>query len=124
MKKMALTDKGKAWAGVSIQDHTLLEASCKLVDQIKWKGPLEVEVMKDPEGQYQLIEINPRFPAWIYLSVGVGKNLPECLVKLALGQPVNNEESNEIGKIFIRYAEESIINISDFEAIVMQGHNV
>ena len=124
MKKMALTDKGKAWAGVSINDHTLLEASCKLVAQIKWRGPLEVEVMKDPDGQYQLIEINPRFPAWIYLSAGVGKNLPECLVKLALGQTVNNIENSDVGKIFIRYAEEHIISISDFEAIVMQGHNV
>jgi len=123
MKKMGLTDKGKAWAGVSINDHTLLKASCALVKEIQWKGPLEVEIMKDQEGKYQLLEINPRFPAWIYLSVGTGKNLPESLVNLALNRYVEDDTPAKLGKIFIRYAEETIVDISDFESIVMQGHS-
>lgn len=123
MKKMGLTDKGKAWAGISISDHTLLQASCDLVKEIKWKGPLEVEIMKDQKGDYQLLEINPRFPAWIYLSAGVGKNLPETLVKLALDQYIEDSSQAKLGKIFIRYAEETIVDISDFESIVMQGHS-
>ncbi|KPJ93307.1 MAG: carbamoyl-phosphate-synthetase, partial [Gammaproteobacteria bacterium SG8_11] len=65
MKKMAVTDKGKAWSGVSIFDQALYDASAALVKAIQWRGPLEVEVMRDKHGQYQLIEINPRFPAWI-----------------------------------------------------------
>ena len=48
-----------------------------------WRGPLEVEVMRDHHGDYQLIEINPRFPAWIYLSAGVGRNLPLMLLQLS-----------------------------------------
>jgi len=86
MKKMAVTDKGKAWSGISIDDQPLLEASAALAKAIKWRGPLEVEVMRDQQGHYQLIEINPRFPAWIYLSVGVGRNLPLTLLQLAMGR--------------------------------------
>lgn len=124
MKKLAVTSKGKAWAGVSIKDHALLNAANALVKAIQWKGPLEVEVMKDEHGKYQLIEINPRFPAWIYLSVGVGRNLPETLIQLILGEAVYENTKLISGKIFIRYAEETLIDIHDFEKIVMQGNPI
>jgi len=122
MKKLAITDKGKAWAGISYFDNNLLMAAQSLVNAISWKGPLEVEVMKDDKGNYQLIEINPRFPAWIYLSVGVNKNLPENLIQLSLNQHIIDKEAAIAGKIFVRYAEEKIIDISKFESIVMQGN--
>ena len=122
MKKLAVTDKGKAWAGVCIYDQALLDAACSLTKAINWRGPLEFEVMKDEKGNYQLIEINPRFPAWIYLSKGVGRNLPETLIQLAISTPATDFPDAEVGKIFIRYAEEKIIDMSDFEHIVMQGN--
>ena len=121
MKKLALTDKGKAWAGVSIFDQTLLDAAESLCKALNWRGPLEVEVMKTEKGQYQLIEINPRFPAWIYLSTGVGKNLPEIMVNLIFSGQSTIHTSAQSGKIFIRYAEEFVIDMKDFEAIVMHG---
>lgn len=124
MKKLATTDKGKAWAGVSINDSSLLNSAKKLVSTLRWKGPLEVEVIRDKHGVYQLIEINPRFPAWIYLSTGVNRNLPEALVKLALKHDVFQSSSNTSGKIFIRFAEDTIIDIKEFEAIVMQGNDL
>ena len=122
MKKLALTDKGKAWAGVSMFDQILLDAAESLCKAIKWRGPLEVEVMKTEKGQYQLIEINPRFPAWVYLSVGTGRNLPEALLNLAFSGQINNQNKPKVGKIFIRHAEESIIDIKDFESIIMHGN--
>lgn len=121
MKKMAVTDKGKAWSGVSIFDQALHDASASLIKAIQWRGPLEVEVIRDKHGQYQLIEINPRFPAWIYLSVGVGRNLPMALLKLILGIPPEQFEAKKAGVLFIRHAVENIISISDFESVVMTG---
>lgn len=125
MKKRAITDKGKAWAGISISDSKLEEAASKLIKASNWSGPLEVEVMQDKQGNYYLIEINPRFPAWIYLSKGVGRNLPESLVKLVIGK---ESEGNNIsfpeyksGVLFIRYAEELIVELDKFESITMHG---
>jgi carbamoyl-phosphate synthase large subunit len=120
MKKMALTDKGKAWSGVSINDEKLLQAAEHLVAAINWRGPLELEVIKDRHGNYQLIEINPRFPAWIYLSHGVGRNLPMALLDIAMNH-TRDYPDYQSGKLFIRYAEEQIIPMSEFEDIVMQG---
>lgn len=121
MKKMATTDKGKAWAGVSIDDKTLYKASESLIKAINWRGPLEVEVMRERNGQYQLIEINPRFPAWIYLSAGVGRNLPFTLLQLASGQTIPPFESIKTGVMFIRYAQETITTMHDFESIIMNS---
>ena len=121
MKKMAVTSKGKAWAGVSIDDRTLYDASAALVKAINWRGPLEVEVMRSHDGVHQLIEINPRFPAWIYLSVGVGRNLPFALLQLALGNQIPKFAATKTGILFIRYAEETITTIDEFEAVMMEG---
>ncbi len=121
MKKRALTDKGKAWAGISIHDTALLDAARRLVAATRWRGPLEVEVMRAADGTLSLIEINPRFPAWVYLSAGVGRNLPETLVRLALGETLAELPPAPAGTLFIRYALEAIVPLSDFDAVVTQG---
>ena len=121
MKKMALTDKGKAWSGISIFDQALYDASASLIKAINWQGPLEVEVVRDKKGQYQLLEINPRFPAWIYLSVGVGRNLPLILLKLILGKIIDELPAAKPGVLFIRHAVENIVSIAEFESVVMNG---
>jgi carbamoyl-phosphate synthase large subunit len=121
MKKRALTDKGKAWAGVSIDDPRLLKASKSLVNALKWIGPLEVEAMRDAEGELHLIEINPRFPAWIYLSAHAGTNLPAALVDHALGIAPPPAPEPRPGIFFIRYPLEHIVPLSDYESVVMHG---
>ena len=115
MKKRAVTTKGKAWAGVATADEHLADVARKLVAELQWKGPLEVEVMRDTKGIYQLIEINPRFPAWIYLSHGVGRNLPALLLELAMGRPAPTLAEPRPGTMFIRHARETIVPMSVFE---------
>ena len=121
MKKLALTDKGKAWAGITIADDTLLEASRSLVAATRWKGPLEVEVMREPDGTYQLIEINPRFPAWVYLSAGSGRNPLEVLMQLMSGQVPEDKGAAPAGVVYIRYAEDAIIPLAEYESVIMKG---
>ncbi|MSQ72419.1 MAG: carbamoyl-phosphate-synthetase [Betaproteobacteria bacterium] len=121
MKKRALTAKGKAWAGVTIFDQGFADAARRLVAALDWKGPLEIEMMRDAAGCYHLIEINPRFPSWIYLSQGVGRNLPALLVELAMGRPAPALADSRPGTMFIRYALETIVPLGDFETMMMDG---
>ncbi|MBL4586319.1 MAG: ATP-grasp domain-containing protein [Flavobacteriales bacterium] len=121
MRKQYITDKGKAWAGVSLDDEGLINEATELIKASKWKGGLELEYIKTSDDEYYLLEINPRFPAWIYLAVGCGQNLPEALVKLALGETVKNFDSYEIGKMFIRYSWDMIVDMKDFEEISTTG---
>ncbi|MCX6188102.1 MAG: ATP-grasp domain-containing protein [Bacteroidetes bacterium] len=115
MKKMYITDKGKAWAGITLEDESLLELARKIVVATKWRGGFEVEVMKTVNDELYIMEINPRFPAWIYLSAGAGQNQPASLVKMALGEKLLPFTSNEVGKLFIRYSWDLIVDLSEFQ---------
>lgn len=121
MKKRAITSKGKAWAGVVTSDEALADFARSLIATLQWKGPLEVEVMRDADGEYQLIEINPRFPAWIYLSQGVGRNLPALLLELALQRTPAPLPAARPGTMFIRYAQETIVPLAEFESMMING---
>ena len=121
MRKRGLTDKGKAWAGVTIHDPHLLKTAETLVRALKWHGPLEVEMLRDKQGQYHLLEINPRFPAWIYLSHGVDRNLPTALLRVLQEGEAPATTPAKAGTLFIRYAQEMIVALEDLETMTMNG---
>lgn len=121
MRKQFITDKGKAWSGVTLSDQTLLDITHNLMAQTRWKGGMELEMIRTNQNEYYLIEINPRIPAWVYLAVGAGQNIPEALALLALGHPVKPMTDYEVGKMFIRYSWDLIGNLSEFEKIAIHG---
>ena len=121
MRKQYITDKGKAWGGISIADENMLELTNHFVKQTKWRGGFELELMKTQEGEFYLLEINPRMPAWIYLAVGVGQNIPEALVQMAMGKTIEAYTTYKVGKMFVRYAYDMIVDISEFEQISTYG---
>ncbi|OQX97243.1 MAG: biotin carboxylase, partial [Bacteroidetes bacterium 4572_117] len=79
MRKQYITDKGKAWGGITIGDQNLIELTKRVIKETKWRGGMEFEIIKTANNEYYLIEINPRIPAWVYLAVGAGQNIPEAL---------------------------------------------
>ncbi len=121
MRKQYITDKGKAWGGITLGDQNLMKITKDLIQKTKWKGGMELEFIKTQENKYYIIEINPRIPAWVYLAVGAGQNLPEALVKLALGEDVEPFKSYDVGKMFVRYSQDIIADISVFEKLSMTG---
>ena len=121
MRKQYITDKGKAWGGISISDNKILELTRKFIAETKWRGSFELELMKNKDKEYYILEINPRIPAWIYLAVGVGQNIPEALVNLAMGREVKPFDTYEVGKMFIRYAYDMIVDLAEFQQISTSG---
>jgi carbamoyl-phosphate synthase large subunit len=121
MRKQYITDKGKAWGGITIDDPRMMEITRELIARTKWKGGMELEMIRTTSAEYYLIEINPRIPAWVYLAVGAGQNIPEALVKLAMGMEVPSMEDYQTGKMFIRYSWDMLGDISQFEKITMNG---
>jgi len=99
-----------------------LGISRKIIEALEWRRGAEFEfVKKEEDGEFYLLEINPRFPAWVYLAVGAGQNLPYAALQLALGEKVKPFTSYEIGKIFIRYSWDLIVDIKKFEEITVKG---
>ena len=121
MRKLYITDKGKAWAGITLDDERMLDLTRKLIRDTKWRGGMELELIRSDDDEFYLIEINPRIPAWVYLAVGAGQNLPEALVKLALGMEVKPFTDYKKGIIFVRYSFDLITDISEFEKLSISG---
>jgi carbamoyl-phosphate synthase large subunit len=121
MRKQYITDKGKAWGGITIEDQSLLDLAQKIVSQSKWRGGMELELIRSANGKLYILEINPRIPAWVYLAVGAGQNIPEALIKLALGNDVKPYTRYDVGKMFIRYSYDMIVDIDKFSTLATSG---
>jgi carbamoyl-phosphate synthase large subunit len=121
MRKTLLTDKGKGWAGVTVRDPALFDLTSRFFAATRWRGPCEVEALKDRDGHWHLLEVNPRFPAWIHTSAGAGLNLPRAVVRLAAGIPVEPSTDYRAGTLFVRIAIDQIATLSDYEALVTSG---
>lgn len=121
MKKKYVTEKGKAWSGITIDDKKLLEMCHQFTSKTKWQGPFELEVMKNEKDEYYLLEINPRFPAWCYLTTGAGQNQVEAVVNLAINGKTDQLGDYTVGKMFIRHSDDMVIDIKEFEQISTTG---
>jgi|SRR6476661_799088 len=121
MRKLYITDKGKAWAGITIQDEALLALARRFVAATQWRGGFELEIMRTAAGELFIMEINPRFPAWIYLTAAAGQNQPAALLRLALGQSVEPMTEYAVGKMFIRYAWDLITDHTEFQQMAANG---
>jgi carbamoyl-phosphate synthase large subunit len=77
--------------------------------------------MQTNEGKSYIMEVNPRFPAWIYLTVAAGQNQPAALVKMALGEKVEPFKGYEAGKMFIRYSWDLITDVGQFQKVSAMG---
>ena len=121
MRKQYITDKGKAWAGITLSDKKMIDLTEKIISGSKWKGGMEIEIIKTTDNEYFIIEINPRIPAWVYLAVGAGQNIPEALVRMAIGEEVPKYTSYEVGKMFIRYSYDIITDINKFQLLATTG---
>lgn len=121
MRKLYITDKGKAWAGITLDDSSFIELARKFIKVTKWRGGCELEIMQTADGKPYIMEVNPRFPAWIYLTAAAGQNQPASLVKMAMGQQVVPFKHYEVGKMFIRYAWDLITDVGEFQKISGTG---
>lgn len=126
MKKMVLTDKGKGWACVSIKNDGLMELTRRVIKSLKWRGALEVEALySKAEDAFYLIEINPRFPSWIYLAKAAGINLPYMLMLAALNNgaslPAEEISGYTTGVVFTNYTVNLITDLTRIQTLFTTG---
>ena len=122
MKKLVLTDKGKGWACVTIKNDGLISLTQKIIASLKWRGPIEVEViLSKKDHQFYLIELNPRFPAWIYLAKAAQINLPLISLQLALGEKWNDTSDYKTGVVFSNYTTNLITDLTRIQTLFTTG---
>ena len=122
IRKIWITSLGKIWTGVTIQNERLLAAAERFIRVFRWRGPFELECIVNDDQLY-LIEINPRFPAWVYAATGVGINFPSQLLRCSRGLPVAKNGQYAAGKLFVRYSYDLVTEMTAFQNILHRGES-
>jgi len=112
IKKLTTTDIGKIWTGITIQNDQLIEIAKKFVTHTQWKGPFELECMIN-HNEINLIEINPRFPAWVYFATEIGVNLPKMVTDIMQGKEIEAQLDYPMNKMYVRYTGEFVTDFTD-----------
>ncbi|MBL8034282.1 MAG: ATP-grasp domain-containing protein [Leptospiraceae bacterium] len=122
MKKLFLTDKGKAWSGVTIRNEKILDITRRLIRLLNWDGGFELEfIVENGSDEISLIEMNPRFPAWIYLATAAGINMPAMNIALAMGRNIEPCSDYKVGMVFVRHSRDEIVPMQQIESLSTAG---
>jgi carbamoyl-phosphate synthase large subunit len=120
VRKEIRSTNGNTWGGTTVVDRTLEKLAATFAEALGWIGPFELEVIRHPRRGPFVIEANPRFPAWVYLSAGAGANLPWAAVRLARGERVNSLRPRP-GTFYVRQAWDAIASVERMGALSVEG---
>lgn len=101
---------GTTTFGESTWDPKLAELGVKLLKAWRWYGVAEIEFKIDSrDGELKLIEVNPRFWAYMDLSTACGIDFPYLFYKVALGENVTPIKKYKIGVKFVNPIADPVI---------------
>ena len=80
-KERLLIKNGQAFKSVVRNDKELIDFATKCSILLCNKSVINIQVIRDYDGKIYLIEINPRFPTTIGLTIKSGVNIPIMLIE-------------------------------------------
>ncbi len=125
LKKLVMCERGKTWSAIATPLPMVVEQLAELMAKVGWHGPADVELIRDSTTErMSLIEINPRFPAWIGYAEMIDRNLPRQLVLAALDRPpalpVTDRHRHQ-DSVFMRTAEEVPASAVSMATLINRG---
>lgn len=100
--RMYPVDAGSSTCCVTIEDNTLLTICKDCLEKLNWVGMADFDVLQNPKnGEYKVIEINPRVPASLRAASISGVNFPEIIVQNCMSKDIPTFQYNT-GKV-LRY---------------------
>lgn len=122
VRKTIVSEKGKGFGAVTVRDERLSDICERIVAELRWNGPLELEFLYDESAdEFCLIEINPRFPAWVDFPSNFGLNLPRLLVERLTTGRLPPQPQPEPGRFFIRHCIEVVGEMRDLGEFATSG---
>ncbi|HEX4058910.1 MAG TPA: ATP-grasp domain-containing protein [Galbitalea sp.] len=81
-------DSGVSIAGRTVHDEALESTAASVARAIGLRGVANVQLRLDSEGVPALLEVNPRFPGALPLTIAAGVDMPSLVLDLALGREI------------------------------------
>ncbi|MEO0594356.1 MAG: ATP-grasp domain-containing protein [Myxococcota bacterium] len=111
------TDSGVSVTSQTVHDEELIKHARAIVDHLKLAHVCNVQFRRDPLGHPKLLEINPRFPGTMPLTVASGINMPLLSVQHLLGAPIPDDLRFEEIAV-VRYLQEVVISTEELHRLV------
>ncbi|HET8746389.1 MAG TPA: ATP-grasp domain-containing protein [Ramlibacter sp.] len=124
IRKLLRTANGKGFAGIVVEDERLDALAQRIVQALKWNGPFELEFVQVAGRPHALMEINPRFPAWIDFPSQLGCNLPALLFRRLLHRRARALPACRAGQMFVRHSLDVAGDFAEFAAMASAGERV
>ncbi len=104
---------GESIKGMTIKDPELVEFGARVSEALAIIGPANVQCFREPGGQLQVTDVNPRFGGGFPLPTAAGSRYPELALALAAGEhPEARLGDFREGVIMTRFFSELILEDS------------
>jgi carbamoyl-phosphate synthase large subunit len=102
-------DSGVSIAGLTVHDPELEATATAVAQAIDLTGVANVQLRRDVNGVPALLEVNPRFPGAMPLTIAAGVDMPSLALDLALGLELPHEVPfRELANV--RYLEDVFVD--------------
>jgi carbamoyl-phosphate synthase large subunit len=105
---------GESIKGMTIKDSELVEFGARVAEALAIVGPANVQCFREPSGELQVTDVNPRFGGGFPLPKAAGSRYPELALALAAGEhPEPRLGDFREGVIMTRFFSELILEDRD-----------
>ncbi len=77
---------GESIKGMTIKDPELVDFGRRVAETLQIIGPANVQCFREPDGELQVTDVNPRFGGGFPLPTAAGSRYPELALALANGE--------------------------------------
>ncbi|AEE44962.1 ATP-grasp domain-containing protein [Cellulomonas fimi] len=105
-------DSGVAVAGVTVHDDDLVATASAVARAVGLTTVANVQLKRDADGVPALLEVNPRFPGAMPLTVAAGVDMPSLTLDAVLGRPLpEHVDYAEVANV--RYLEDVFLPLAE-----------
>ncbi len=106
-------DSGIAVAGRTLRDHALEGFGRSVAKAVGARGVVNVQARRARNGMPTLLEVNPRFPGTMPLTVAAGVDMPLLAVAHALGHPLPDRVAHREVAV-VRHWEDVVVPLDEY----------
>lgn len=108
-------DSGIAIAGRTVHDEELIAFGRSVAKAIGVIGVVNVQAKRAHDGTPALLEVNPRFPGTMSLTMAAGIDMPRLAVDAAVGEPIPDHlDFAEVA--VVRHWDEVLVPLAEYGA--------